>query len=165
MKIIVGAPVKGFKLKTAVAKYLSERGHEIIDVGCYETDKFVKYPSIGERVAKALSDGVAAIALNFCGSGTGAAMSANKYSGVLACACESMKTATLIRIVNGANCLCMGEDIVSEDLGCEMAEAFINAKFQDNPNVLPEIREFWKEARDEMIVQGVPPKNREIETL
>ena len=165
MKIIIGAPVKGFKLKAAVSKYLAQRGHEIIDVGCYETEKFVKYPAIGERVAKALQDGVAELAINLCGSGTGAAISANKYSGVIACACESVKTATLIRIVNGANCLCMGEDVVSEELGCEMAEAFINAKFQDNPNVPAEIRDFWKEARDEMIAKGVPAKEREIETL
>jgi len=165
MKIIVGAPVKGFKLKTAVVRYLTEKGHEIVDVGCYETERFVKYPSIGERVAKALQDGVAELAINFCGSGTGAAMSANKFAGVLACACESVKTAALIRVVNGANCLCMGEDIVSEELGCEMAEAFINAQFQDNPNAPAEVREFWKEARDEMIVKGVVAKEREIETL
>ena len=165
MKIIVGAPVKGFKLKTAVSRFLTERGHEIVDVGCYETERFVKYPSIGERVAKALQDGVAELAINFCGSGTGAAISVNKFSGVLACACESVQTATLIRVVNGANCLCMGEDIVSESLGCEMAEAFINAKFQDNPNAPENIREFWKEARNEMIAKGVLARDRDIETL
>ena len=165
MKIIIGAPVKGFKLKAAVSKFLSERGHEIVDVGCFKTDKFVKYPSIGERVAKALQDGVAELAINCCGSGTGAAMSVSKFSGVLACACESVKTAALIRIVNGANCLCMGEDIVSEELGCEMTEAFINATFQDNPNVPAEVREFWQEARDEMITKGIPARNRDIETL
>jgi ribose 5-phosphate isomerase B len=165
MKIIVGSPVKGFKLKTAVARYLTERGHEIIDVGCYETERFVKYPSIGERVAKALKDGKAELAINFCGSGTGAAISVNKYSGVLACACESVKTAVLIRVVNGANCLCMGEDVVSEALGCEMAEAFINAQFQDNPNIPADVREFWKEARDEMITKGSVAQKREIEIL
>jgi len=165
MKIIVGSPVRGFRLKTAVVRYLTERGHEIVDVGCYGTESFVKYPCIGERVAKALQEGVAEIALNFCGSGTGAAISANKFSGVLACACESVKTAALIRIVNGANCLCMGEDIVSETLGCEMAEAFIHAVFQDNPTVPAEIREFWREAREEMLAQGVPAQDRDIEIL
>jgi len=165
MKIIIGAPVKGFKLKSAVSAYLAQRGYEIIDVGCYETDRFVKYPSIAERVAKALSDGVAPLAISLCGSGTGAAIATNKYSGVLACACESVKTAVLIRVVNGANCLCMGEDIVSETLGCEMAEAFVNATFLDNSNTAQEIREFWKEARDEMIAKGVLAANREIEIL
>ena len=80
------------------------------------------------------------VAVNICGSGTGAVMSVNKFAGVLACACESVKTAQLCRIVNGANCLCLGEDIVSEELGCEIADAFLNAKFQDNPYADPKIR-------------------------
>ena len=164
MKIIMGAPVKGKVLKDAVKKHLEKQGHEIIDVGCFSTEKFVKYPSIGERVAKALQDGAAELAINCCGSGTGAAIGADKFKGVLACACESVKTAKLIRKVNGANCLCMGEDVVSEELGCEMADAFINAKFQD-ASVPQEILDFWKEARDEMIARGETASEREIETL
>ncbi len=164
MKIIMGAPVKGKVLKDAVKAHLEKQGHEIIDVGCFCTDNFVKYPSIGERVAKALQDDVAELAINCCGSGTGAAIGADKFKGVLACACESVKTAELIRKVNGANCLCMGEDIVSEELGCQMADAFINAKFQDAP-VPQAILDFWKEAGDEMIARGEIATERKIETL
>ena len=165
MKIIIGAPIKGFKLKTVLSQYLADRGHEMIDVGCYETDKFVKYTSVAERIAKGLQEGVAPLAISLCGSGTGAAISVNKFSGVLACACESVKTALLCRIINGANCLCMGEEIVPESLACEMAEAFTGATFRDNPNVSPEVREFWREARDEMVVKGETARNRDIETL
>jgi len=164
MKIIMGAPVKGKLLKDAIKTHLEKQGHKIVDVGCFSTDKFVKYPAIGERVAKALQDGAAELAINCCGSGTGAAVGADKFKGVLACACESVKTAELIRKVNGANCLCMGEDIVSEELGCEMADAFINAKFQD-ALVPQEILDFWKEARDEMIARGETANHRKIETL
>jgi len=109
-------------------------------------------------------DDVAELAINCCGSGTGAAIGADKFKGVLACACESVKTAELIRKVNGANCLCMGEDIVSEELGCQMADAFINAKFQDAP-VPQAILDFWKEAGDEMIARGEIATERKIETL
>jgi ribose 5-phosphate isomerase B len=165
MKIIIGSPVKGYQLKQAIKAHLEQQGHEIIDVGCFGTEKFVKYPSIGERVAFALQNGEAELAINLCGSGTGAAISIDKYSGVLACACESVKTAVLSRVVNGANCLCMGEDIVSPELGCGMADAFINAKFLDNPDAAPEIRVFWQEAHDEMIVQGAKASQRDIETL
>ena len=164
MKIIMGAPVKGKQLKDAVKNHLEKQGYEIIDVGCFSTDKFVKYPSIGERVAKAIQDGKADIAINCCGSGTGAAIGADKFKGVLACACESVKTAELIRKVNGANCLCMGEDVVSKALGCEMADAFIAAKFQDAP-VPQEILDFWAEARDEMIIRGETAIERDIEIL
>jgi len=165
MKIIMGSPVKGKKLKDAIKAHLEKQGHEIIDVGCFKIEKFVKYPSIGERVAKALQDDLAPIAINCCGSGTGASMGANKFKGVLACSCESVQTAKLIRAVNGANCLCMGEGVVSEELGCEMADAFINAIFQGVEGIPADVLNFWAEARDEMIARGETASERKIETL
>ena len=165
MKIIMGSPVKGKELKNAVKVHLEAQGHEIVDVGCFSTEKFVKYPSIGERVAHALQIGEAELAINCCGSGTGASMGANKFKGVLACSCESVQTAKLIRVVNGANCLCMGEGVVSKELGCEMADAFINAKFQDVDGIPADVLDFWAEASDEMIARGETATEREIETL
>jgi ribose 5-phosphate isomerase RpiB len=58
----------------------------------------------------------------------------------------------------------MGEDVVSEELGCAMADAFINAKFQD-ATVPQEILDFWKEAGDEMSARGEIATERGIETL
>ncbi len=165
MKIIMGSPVKGLALKNAVKKHLESQGHEIIDVGCYSDETFIKYTATGERVAKALQDGVAEIAINFCGSGTGASISANKFRGVLACSCESVKTAELIRKVNGANCLCMGEGVVEPELGCQMADAFINAEFQAVDGIPADVLAFWKEARDEMMQRGDEATDRELETL
>jgi ribose 5-phosphate isomerase B len=165
MKIIIGAPVKGFKLKETIKLHLTEQGHQIIDAGCYATDCFVKYPSIGERIAFLLQNNEGELAINICGSGTGAAIGIDKFSGVLACACESVKTDVLARVVNGANCLCLGEDIVTLELGCEIADAFVKSVFLDSPNTAPKIRDFWKEAYNEMIVRGEKASNREIETL
>lgn len=165
MKIIMGAVVKGDALKTAIKEHLEKQGHEIIDVGCYQTDKFVKFPSIGQRVAEALQQGKARLAINCCGSGTGASISTNKFKGVCAVSCESVQTARLARIVNDANCLCMGESIVAPELGCRMADAFINTEFQDMKDVSRDVLDFWKEARDEVMQKGEIAKTREIETL
>ncbi len=166
MKVIVGSVVKGFALKEAVAKHLRALGHEVIDVGCHGTAKFVKYPSIGQRVARALQEGVAPLAINCCGSGTGASIAAGKYRGVCAVSCESVETARMIRVVNGANCLCMGELVVPPDLACRMAEAFVTAEFQDAPTIPPEVRAFWQEARDELMAKGeAVAAAREIETM
>jgi ribose 5-phosphate isomerase B len=165
MKIIMGSAVKGFALKNAIKAHLENQGHEIIDVGCYKTDQFIKYTSTGERVAKALQDGVAEIAINCCGSGTGASMSANKFKGVLACSCESVATAKMIRQVNGANCLCMGEGVVSPELGCQMADAFVGAVFCQADGIPDPVLKFWKEARNEMIARGEKAAARELETL
>ena len=165
MKIIMGSVVKGFALKTAIKEHLEKQGHEIIDVGCYDVDKFVKFPSIGERVAKALNEGKAKLAINCCGSGTGASITANKFKGVCAISCESAKTAKLARVVNDANCLCMGEGIVSAELGCEIADAFISAEFQKMEGIPQNILNFWEEARDEAMSRGDIAIERKIETL
>ena len=166
MKVILGSVVKGFALKEAVKARLQSLGHEIIDVGCHDTSAFVKFSSIGQRVAKALQDGAAPLAINCCGSGTGAAIAAGKYRGVCAVSCESVHTARMIRVVNDANCLCMGESAVTPDLACEMAEAFVSARFLDAEGIPPEVLEFWKEARDELMNKGeAAAAAREIETL
>ncbi|MGE4488848.1 MAG: RpiB/LacA/LacB family sugar-phosphate isomerase [Kiritimatiellales bacterium] len=165
MKIVVGSAVKGLMLKNAIKAHLEAQGHDIVDVGCFNTDHFIKYNSVGERVAKALQDGVAELAINCCGSGTGASMSVSKFKGVLGCSCESVQTAKLIRTVNGANCLCLGESIVSKELGCEMADAFLNAEFQGADGIPQNVLDFWKEARDEMAVRGDIAGERELETL
>jgi len=165
VKVIVGSAVKGFALKSAVKAHLEEQGHEAIDVGCYGTDRFVKYTSIGQRVAEALTQGQAPLAVNICGSGTGAALAAGKFRGVCAVSCESVATARLIRVVNDANCLCLGEDVVAPALACDMVDAFLAARFRDAPGVCEAILAFWAEARDEMLARGEPASPREIECL
>ena len=165
MKVVIGSAVKGFQLKSAVKAHLEGQGHEVIDVGCYGTEAFVKFPSIGQRVAEALQQGRAPLAINICGSGTGASLAAGKFQGVCAVSCESVLTARLVRVVNDANCLCLGEDVVSPELACEMVDAFLGAEFQDAPQAPEAVRDFWAEARDELAARGGPAPPRDIETL
>ena len=165
MKVVMGSVAKGYGLKMPIKAHLEARGHEVIDVGCYDTERFYKFPSVAERVAKALRDGVAELGVNCCGSGTGAAICTNKYKGVCAVSCESIETARLARVVNDANCLCMGESIVTPELGCGMADAFLTATFRDMEGIPPEVLAFWKEARDEAYAAGLEPREREIEIL
>jgi len=165
MKVLMGSAVKGFALKTAIRQHLEAQGHEVIDVGCHDTSVFVKFPAIGERIAAALARGEAKLAINCCGSGTGASLAAGKFQGVCAVSCESVATARLCRVVNDANVLCMGESIVSPERGCEMADAFLNATFQDAPGIPQPVLDFWEEARNELLARGPAATARDIETL
>ena len=165
MRIAIGSVVKGFRLKEAIKAHLQARGHEVTDVGCPDTEQFCKFPSVGERIARALASGRAQLAISCCGSGTGACISAGKFQGVCAVSCESEKTARLARVVNDANCLCLGEDVVTPELGCRLAEVFLAARFQDAPAVPEAVRAFWREARDELMARGAEPGTRELEFL
>ena len=165
MKIAMGSVAKGFALKQAIKTHLEKQGHEIIDVGCHDTDQFYKFPAAGQRIANALQSGAAELGINCCGSGTGASIAAGKFKGVCAVSCESVKTARMIRVVNDANCLCLGELIVSPELGCEMADAFINASFQDADGIPQKVLDFWQEARDELMARGPDATPRDQETM
>jgi ribose 5-phosphate isomerase B len=165
MKVIMGSVAKGHGLKMAVRAHLEAGGHQVIDVGCHDTDRFYKFPSVAERVARALRDGAAGLAINCCGSGTGAAICTDKYAGVCAVSCESVETARLARVVNDANCLCMGEAVVSPELGCELADAFLAAEFGAAEGVPSEVLAFWREAREEAYARGAEPRERPVEIL
>jgi ribose 5-phosphate isomerase RpiB len=71
----------------------------------------------------------------------------------------------MIRQVNGANCLCLGEGVVQPELGCQMADAFISAEFKKADGVPPPVLDFWEEARNEMMGRGEVAAARELETL
>lgn len=165
MKIAVGSVVKGFRLKEAIKAHLQAGGHTVVDVGCYSTEEFCKFPSVGQRIAQALTSGEAELAVNCCGSGTGAAISAGKFRGVCAVCCESEQTARLARVVNDANCLCLGEAVVTPEQGCRIAEAFVGARFQDAADIPAPILAFWREARDELMARGGEPADRPLEFL
>jgi ribose 5-phosphate isomerase B len=165
VRVIVGSALKGLELKTAIASHLAARGHEVVDVGCREGDAFVKYTAIGQRIAEGLYAGRGELAVSCCGSGTGASLAAGKFRGVCAVSCESVATARLIRVVNGANCLCLGEDVLTPRLAREMVDAFLAAEFQDAPGVAPPVLAFWREAREELLARGPVPEPRAVETL
>ncbi|NLO04860.1 MAG: RpiB/LacA/LacB family sugar-phosphate isomerase [candidate division WS1 bacterium] len=165
MKIVVGSVVKGLTLKTAVVEWLEAHGHEVVDVGVYDFDTFIKFPSIAERAARVLQQGEAELGILCCGSGTGMALAANKFRGVCAASCESPAAAEMLRTVNDANCLCMGENLVTPEIGKRMAAAFINWKFQDVPGIPQPVLDFWAEARDEIMSRGDEAQEREMETL
>jgi ribose 5-phosphate isomerase B len=165
MRIVIGSVVKGFKLKQAVREYLDKSGHEVIDVGCYDTEVFARFPSIAERAALVLQQGEADLGILCCGSGTGMALAAGKFRGICAVSCESPLAAEFGRKVNDANVLCLGESLVAADTACRIVETFLMAKFQDAPGIPAKVLGFWAEARDEISARGEVAHDREIETL
>jgi len=165
MRIVVGSVVKGFMLKSAVKQWLEKAGHTVIDVGCHDTAVFVKFPSVAERAARVLQKGEADFGVLCCGSGTGMALAAGKFAGICAIAAESPLAAEFGRRVNDANVVCMGESLVAPDVACRIVQGFLETKFQDAPAIPGRIRDFWKEARDEISAKGVVARDRDMETL
>jgi len=114
MKIAISADHRGQPAKESIAVLLSERGHDVLDMGTNST-KSCDYPDLAYPAAKAVADGQVDLAVTICGSGIGMVISANKVPGVRAAPCHDDLTAEMSRRHNDANVACFGARLQTLD--------------------------------------------------
>ncbi len=129
MKIALGSDHAGFPLKTAVAKHLADRGHDLLDFGT-DSEEPVDYPSFCAAAARSVVAGDSDLAIVFGGSGQGEQIAANKVHGIRAALCVNEFTAKLAREHNDANVLALGGRIIGEPLALAVVDAFLAAAFE-----------------------------------
>lgn len=148
MKLAIGSDKSGFSLKEAIKAYLAERGIQADDLGTLDPERAKPYFEVASTIAPMVQNGTYDRAILICGTGMGMAVVANKYQGVYAAVCESTYAAEKCRAINDANILTMGGWIIGEQLGCSMAERFLDTQFTQG---LEEWRcEFLTSAREKV---------------
>lgn len=129
MKVAIGCDHAGFELKTHLAEVLRRKGHELVDVGATAYDGSDDYPDFAFAVADAVVEGRAERGIVVCGSGVGAAIAANKVSGVRACVCHDTYTAHQGVEHDDMNVLCLGGKVIGPLLAEELIAAYLGAEF------------------------------------
>ncbi len=76
MKIAMGSDHGGFDIKEAVKEWLTRRGIEVEDVGCYSKQS-VDYPDYAREVAYRVSHNTVDQGVLVCTTGLGMAIAAN----------------------------------------------------------------------------------------
>ena len=128
-KIPISCDHGGFDMKEFLRIKLEKLGYVINDMGTYSGDS-VDYPDFIHPLAKAVNDGEFETGIILCGSGNGAQMTANKYSGVRAALCWTPEQAELARKHNNANIIALPGRFISNDMAIEMALKFLNTEFE-----------------------------------
>src|ERR1019366_5467964 len=128
MRTVIGSDHAGFELKTTLAKFLSELGDQVLDVGTSSTDP-VDYPDFAEAVGKAVLDGRADRGVLICGSGVGASVAANKLHGIRAALCHDWYSAHQGVEHDNMNVLCLGSRVIGPELALDLVRTFLGAKF------------------------------------
>ena len=152
-QILVGADFAGFPLKEAVVKHLKAKGWTVTDMGVRslkETDTDLMFHRIGLRVGAMISEGEFERALLFCGTGMGIHIAASKCPGVYAGVVESVPAALRAITGNGVNVLAMGAFYVAPQMGCDIADAYLNASLGGGYKWWKNFYEFHKLAIDEL---------------
>ena len=106
MKIGLACDHAGFEYKEKLKNYLINNNNDIKDFGCYSLDS-VDYPDFAHQLAKSIEKGENKLGIQFCGTGNGINMSANKHQGIRAALCWNTHIAQKARLHNNANILTM----------------------------------------------------------
>lgn len=140
MKVAISCEFAGYPLKKLVKEHLLECGHEVIDVGQLDEIHTIKYPEAAANLARCLQNKESEKGVLICGSGAGVSIVANKFKGIYAVACESLFAAQNIPIINDANVITMGYNMVGRNNAFAMVDAFLAGNFAKD--CTPERRQF-----------------------
>lgn len=129
MKIAIGNDHAGPDYKKAIIDLLVSKD---ILVNNYGTDTFdsVDYPDFIHPVAEDVASNKVDLGIIICGSGNGAAMTANKYQKIRAALCWTKELAELARLHNDANILSIPARFTSIPQAVAMVEIFLKTKFE-----------------------------------
>ncbi len=128
MKVALAADHAGFALKTEIAAWLKEAGHEVLDLGTNST-KSVDYPQYGAKLAKAIASGEAERGVAICGSGIGISIAINREPKCRCARVDELMSAALAREHNDANVLALGARLVGVDQAKACVAAFLGTPF------------------------------------
>ena len=129
MNISIGNDHAGVDLKEAIVMHLELKGHQLQNHGT-NSGESVDYADFIHPVAKDLENKKADMGIIVCGSGNGAAMTANKHQTIRAALCWSPEISKLSRQHNNANILSIPGRFVNKELAIKMVDLFITTPFE-----------------------------------
>lgn len=124
----------GFELKQFVKEYLTQRGEEYKDYGCY-SEESCDYPEFAHALAFGMANGECSQGIAICGSGEGISMTLNKHQHVRAALVWQPEIAHLTRQHNDANVLVMPGRFISTDEARAIMDEFFQTSFEGGRHV------------------------------
>jgi len=129
MKIGVACDHAGFEYKEKLKELLSSKGNEISDFGCYSLES-VDYPDFAHKLAESIENVENEFGIQFCGTGNGINMSANKHQGIRAALCWNTHIAEQARLHNNANILTMPARHLKWEEVKKIVDTFLSTDFE-----------------------------------
>ena len=129
MNISIGNDHAGVDLKEAIVSHLKQKGHQLHNHGT-NSEESVDYADFIHPVAQDIEDKRSDLGIIVCGSGNGAAMTANKHQKIRAALCWSAEISKLSRQHNDANILSIPARFVNTEQAMEMVDMFVTTPFE-----------------------------------
>lgn len=134
MRVAIASDHAGYRYKKAIEVHLAGLGHEVVDFGT-DSEASVDYPTYIRPAAQALAAGECERAIVLGGSGNGEAMTANRQPGVRCALCWNETSARLARQHNDANCLSLGQRLISLEMALQIVDVWLQTPFEGGRHV------------------------------
>ena len=125
MAIVVGADLKGTRLKDVVKNFLVEEGFEVIDV----TKDGQDFVDVTLAVASEVNKDEQNLGIVIDAYGAGPFMVATKIKGMVAAEVSDERSAYVTRGHNNSRMITVGAEIVGDELAKNIAKSFVNGKY------------------------------------
>lgn len=125
MAIVVGADIKGTRLKDVVKNFLVEEGFEVIDV----TKDGQDFVDVTLAVASEVNKDEQNLGIVIDAYGAGPFMVATKIKGMVAAEVSDERSAYMTRGHNNSRMITVGAEIVGDELAKNIAKGFVNGKY------------------------------------
>ena len=129
MRIAIAADHAGYELKEVLRRDLLDLEYEVRDLGTHTPGQPDDYPDFAAALGQTIQAGNAERGVLICGSGVGAAVAANKLSGVRAGLCHDTYSAHQGVEHDDMNVLVLGARVIGPALARELVAAFLRATF------------------------------------
>jgi len=129
MTIAIGNDHAGTAYKFEIIKLLKTKNIKVLNFGTDTTDS-MDYPDTIHLVADAVEINKADLGIILCGSGNGAAMTANHHKNIRAALCWNNEIVKLARQHNNANILAIPARFVSLEEALLFVNTFLNTEFE-----------------------------------
>jgi len=128
-KVIIGSDHAGFEFKENLKSYLIERGFDLLDKGTY-SEESTDYPEYAHYVAESVASEEGNLGVLICGSANGVCMTANKHRKIRAAIAWSSEIASLARMHNDANIICLPARFINFQEAKEILDSFFGSEFE-----------------------------------
>lgn len=122
MKIVIGSDRAGMTLKEYLKKFLTEEGHDVVDVGS-TPERFISHPVAAREATREFLKGGYDFGIVICDSGTGITIAANKVRGIRCALLHNFYGAKAAKQFNKANFIAFGAGTIHHT----DAEALVSA--------------------------------------
>ena len=129
MNIGLACDHAGYIYKERTKKYLKDKGYIVKDFGCF-SEESVDYPDFAHQLAKFIKNKKNSIGIQFCGTGNGINMSANKHQEIRAALCWNTHITEQARLHNNANILTMPARHLEWEEAEKIIKIFISTEFE-----------------------------------